>query len=342
MSVASTVAGPMPKGRCVLWSLPMEAYCGCSRWYDLYNNDVMREHQPGYLQLLESGELEKRVKIAQQHLVDCGVCPWVCGVNRLEGELGICQTGALAQVCSFGPHHSEERPISGQRGSGTIFFARCNLRCVYCQNADISQASAGHEVSPHALGQMMLDLQGRGCHNINLVSPSHIIPQILAGVLYAAGQGLDIPLVYNTGGYDSLEILALLDGVVDIYMPDMKYGDEAAGRKYSLVRDYPEVNQKAVLAMQGQVGDLQMDAQGIATRGLLVRHLVLPNGVASSERTLEFLAEKVSKNVYLNIMAQYHPAYQAGRHPELNQHITSQEVHQVRKLAQKLGLTRLD
>ena len=302
----------------------------------------MSKKRVRYLDLLNSGELENRIAAARQHLQNCDVCPLECGVNRLAEELGVCQTGAFAQVCSYGPHHGEEHPLSGSCGSGTIFFARCNLHCVYCQNADISQFSAGREVDDRELGEIMLDLQSRGCHNINFVSPSHIIPQIMRGVLYAAREDLKIPLIYNTGGYDSTEMLALLDGVVDIYMPDMKYGDEAAGRKYSRVPDYPQINQQAVLAMQRQVGDLQINEVGIATRGLLVRHLVLPNDIASSENVLRFLAEKVSKNVYLNIMAQYHPTYQAGRYPELDRRMTSQEVVQVRKLAQNMGLTRLD
>ncbi len=302
----------------------------------------MAREQANYLNLLTKGELEDRVEVARQHLQNCDVCPWKCGVNRLAGELGVCQTGEFAQVCSFGPHHGEERPLSGRRGSGTIFFARCNLRCVYCQNADISQVSAGQAVNARQLGEIMLDLQRRGCHNINFVSPSHILPQILAGVLFAARQGLRIPLVYNTGGYDSIEMLALLEGVVNIYMPDMKYGDEAAGRKYSLVQDYPQVNQQAVLAMQRQVGDLQINEAGIATRGLLVRHLVLPDEIANSEAVLMFLAQKVSKKVYLNIMAQYHPAYQAGRYPELDRTLRPEEYQRVVKMARNLGLTRLD
>jgi putative pyruvate formate lyase activating enzyme len=302
----------------------------------------MTRERARYLDLLNSGELEKRVEAARQHLLNCDVCPLACGVNRLAGELGVCQTGEFAQVCSYGPHHGEERLISGRRGSGTIFFARCNLRCVYCQNADISQASVGRPLDAKELAAIMLDLQKRGCHNINLVSPSHIIPQILAGVLAAAQQGLRIPLVYNTGGYDSIAMLELLDGVVDIYMPDMKYGDEEAGRKYSLVPDYPAVNQQAVLAMHQQVGDLQLNAEGIATRGLLVRHLVLPNDIASSEKVLKFLAKKVSKEVYLNIMAQYHPAYRAGQYPELNQPLHAEDYLRVVQLAHELGLRGLD
>lgn len=296
---------------------------------------------PGYLQLLEKGELEDRVRKARQHLEACDVCPLRCGVNRIAGELGICRTGASAWVSSYFPHHGEENPISGRRGSGTIFFARCNLRCVYCQNADISQTSSGKQVDSHDLAEMMLALQTRGCHNINFVSPSHVVPQILEGVLLAVQNGLHLPLVYNTGGYDSLEMLKLLDGVVDIYMPDMKYGDETFARKYSRIKDYPKVNQEAVAEMHRQVGDLVLDDNGIALRGLLVRHLVLPNDLAGSETLLKFIAERISKDTFVNIMAQYHPAYQAYDYPELSRRISHQEYRHVINLAKIYGITRL-
>lgn len=298
--------------------------------------------EPSYLKLIRKGTFEGRVRLAYHHLQACDVCPLKCGVDRLSGELGVCKRGKLAQVSSYGPHPGEERPISGRRGSGTIFFSRCNLRCVYCQNADISQMGTGREVDADTLGSIMLELQRMGCHNINLVSPSHVVPQILAAVKFAGENGLHIPLVYNTGGYDSLEILQLLDGVVDIYMPDMKYGDEAKARKYSLVSDYPEINQKAVLEMHRQVGDLEMDQNGIALRGLLIRHLVLPNKLADSEEVLRFIAEKISKNTYVNIMDQYHPAYRAREFAELNRRITPDEYQQVVAMAIKFGLTQLD
>ena len=229
-----------------------------------YNLNMSSIKKPAYLMLLEQDKLEKRVHLAVEHLENCDVCPLECGVNRLEGETGICKTGKLAQISNYFAHHGEEHPISGRHGSGTIFFSRCNLRCVYCQNADISQISFGQAITAETLATMMMALQARGCHNINFVSPSHVVPQILAGVHLAAQMGLIIPLVYNTGGYDSLEMLSLLDGVFDIYMPDMKYGDEAAAWKYSRVKDYPEVNQRAVLEMQRQVGDLKLDDRGIA------------------------------------------------------------------------------
>lgn len=302
----------------------------------------MTEMHASYLSLLASGELAKRIHTAYARLESCDICPLGCGVDRTRGELGVCRTGKLALVSSYGPHPGEERPLSGWRGSGTIFFARCNLCCVYCQNADISQLSSGQEVSPAELAEVMLELQARGCHNINLVSPSHVVPQILAAVELASQRGLTLPIVYNTGGYDALETLALLDGVVDIYMPDMKYGDADLALKYSKVSYYPQVNQGAVLEMQRQVGDLQINQDGVADRGLLVRHLVLPNGLAGSALVFEFLAEKVSKNVYINIMAQYHPAFKAREYPELNRRLRVEEYQAAIDLAKGLGLTRLD
>ncbi len=302
----------------------------------------MAEQKPGYLKLLPNGRLKQRVAEAKRHLESCDVCPLQCGVDRLKGELGICKTGEFAQVSSLGLHHGEESPISGWRGSGTIFFSRCNLRCVFCQNADISQIGFGHEVHPKDLAEIMLNLQKRGCHNINLVSPTHVVPQILEAVAIAAQKGLTLPLVYNTGGYDSLEMLSLLDGVVDIYMPDMKYGDEETARKYSQVKDYPHINQAAVLEMQRQVGDLQLDENDIAIRGLLVRHLVLPENLSGSEKILRFLAEQISQNVYLNIMEQYWPAHRTVDFPVLNRRITPGEYQHVIALAQKFGLQRLD
>jgi len=298
--------------------------------------------QAGYLPLYDSGELNRRVLTAFQHLTSCDVCPLHCGVDRTAGELGVCQTGLKAQVSSYGPHPGEEHPISGSRGSGTIFFSRCNLHCIYCQNADISQLSFGREYDAVGLAEIMLRLQDMGCQNINLVSPSHVVPQVLAAVKEAASQGLWLPLVYNSGGYDSMEMLALLEGVVDIYMPDMKYGDAQIALRYSRVPNYPEINKQAVLEMFRQVGDLQVDANGIARSGLLVRHLVLPNNKANSEIILRFLAEKISKRVYLNLMAQYHPAYLAGTEPGLARRITRQEYQQVISLAIAAGLTNID
>jgi len=298
--------------------------------------------EPAYLRLLAQGQAKQRIELAYAHLQSCDVCPLRCGVSRLEGEVGVCKTGAKAQVSSYGAHLGEEQPLRGWAGSGTIFFARCILRCVCCQNFEISQVGRGREVEAEELAEIMLRLQAAGCHNINLVSPTHVVPQIIAAVMSAAQAGLRLPLVYNSGGYDSLEMLTLLDGIVDIYMPDMKYGDDEAARRYSKVPRYVEINRAAVREMQRQVGDLQVDEQGIAKRGLLVRHLVLPNQLASSEKVLQFLANEISKNVYLNLMDQYYPAYQAASYPELNRPITWQEYQEVVETAQRLGLTRLD
>jgi len=298
--------------------------------------------QPGFLQLLQTGELRKRATKAYEHLSNCDVCALACGIDRRNGELGTCKTGERAKISSYGPHLGEENPLRGHRGSGTIFFTRCNLRCQYCQNHDISQTDSGYEIEPEELAVIMLELQDRGCHNINFVSPSHVVPQILAGVLIAAQAGLMIPLVFNSGGYDSMTMLALLDGVIDIYMPDMKYGDPEIGRLYSKIPDYPQVNQMVVKEMHRQVGDLILDERGIANRGLLIRHLVLPENLAGTDRVIRFLAQEISTNTYLNLMDQYRPAYHAGNYPELNRTITREEYSQAVQLAQESGLTNLD
>ncbi|MCP4139815.1 MAG: radical SAM protein [Chloroflexi bacterium] len=301
----------------------------------------MKNFQPVYLGLLENGALEKRVKLAFEHLENCDLCARICHVNRREGIQGAaCRTGEKALLHSFAPHHGEEAPLRGWRGSGTIFFSWCNLSCTYCQNWEISHKGVGHEVEPEELAEMMLNLQKRGCHNINFVSPSHVVAQILAAVLIAARKGLRLPLVYNTGGYDSMEALTLLDGVVDIYMPDMKYGDSQVAREYSRVHNYWEINQVAIREMHRQVGDLVVDEKGVAKQGLLVRHLVLPNNLANSEKVIAFLAEDISKNTYLNLMAQYHPAYKAYKSPILNQRITEKEYQDAIMLTKEHGLRR--
>ncbi len=296
---------------------------------------------PTYLNL-SIVELQERVSLAYARLEHCDLCARKCAVNRLAGELGVCKTGLQARVSSYGPHHGEEDPLRGWKGSGTIFFSRCNLRCQFCQNYDISQADAGMQVTGQQLATMMLELQAIGCHNVNLVSPSHVVPQILAALPLAVQEGLCLPLVYNTGGYDSLETLQLLDGIVDIYMPDMKYANGGYAKKYSRVQDYPQVNRAAVQEMHRQVGDLQLDKNGLATRGLLVRHLVLPNHLAGTRQIVRFLAGEISKNTYLNLMAQYRPAYNASRYPELNRRITQREYDEAVQMAQEVGLTNLD
>ncbi|MBM3188768.1 MAG: radical SAM protein [Chloroflexi bacterium] len=303
----------------------------------------MPAHEAAYLELLRSGELARRVREAYRRLEACDICPRRCGVNRRESAKGaVCRTGERAVVCSYHAHFGEEAPLVGLHGSGTIFFAWCNLLCQFCQNYEISQLGEGREVEPEELASMMLHLQDNGCHNINLVSPTHVVPQILASLLIAAEAGLRLPLVYNTGGYDSLETLRLLDGVVDIYMPDMKYAEATVAEQYSKVRNYPEVNRAAVLEMHRQVGDLVLDERGITQRGLLVRHLVLPQGLAGTQEVTRFLAEQVSKDTYLNIMDQYRPCYRAHEMPPLDRPITRAEYLEALGHAAEAGLARLD
>jgi len=302
----------------------------------------MSAFTPAYLKLLKNGELRERVTQAYERLSNCDICAWECGIDRRAGELGICKSGELTRVSSYGPHMGEEDPLRGLRGSGTIFFSRCNLRCQYCQNHDISQNDSGELVEPERLAAMMLELQSQGCHNINFVSPSHVVPQILAGLFIAAEASLHLPLVYNTGGYDSLTTLHLLDGVIDIYMPDLKYSDAKIARRYSKIPHYPQVNRNAIREMQRQVGDLQIDAQGLAKRGLLVRHLVLPNELAGTKEIVRFLAQEISPNTYLNLMDQYRPAYNARKFPELMRSITNQEYQSALRMAHNAGLRRLD
>jgi putative pyruvate formate lyase activating enzyme len=295
-----------------------------------------------YLNLFVSGELEDKAIKAHQRLANCDTCAWECRVDRLAGKHGVCRTGERAHISSYGPHLGEEDPLRGWRGSGTIFFSHCNMRCQYCQNHDISQTESGNPVDASQMAEIMLDLQSMGCHNINLVSPSHVVPQILAAVLIAAKAGLRLPLVYNTGGYDSLQTLRLLEGVIDIYMPDMKYASERIARTYSKTPNYPQTNQAAVLEMHRQVGDLQVNPDGIATRGLLVRHLVLPNNLAGTSEIVSFLAEKISTNTYLNMMSQYRPAFNARRFPKLSRPVKADEYRSAVQMAVAAGLQRLD
>ncbi|GAH68826.1 unnamed protein product, partial [marine sediment metagenome] len=258
--------------------------------------------------------------------------------NRLAGEGGKCHITSQVMVSSYGAHFGEETPLVGRYGSGTIFFTYCNLRCVFCQNYTISQLGEGSAVDREELAGMMLSLQAKGCHNINLVSPTHVVPYILETVEIAVSRGLHLPLVYNSGGYDSVETLELLDGVVDIYMPDMKYSDEKTAEQLSGIKDYPRVNKAAVKEMHRQVGDLEIDNEGVAQRGLLVRHLVLPNRLAGSQEVVCFLAQEVSINTYLNIMAQYYPCHKAMDMPLLSRPLLEQEFYEATDLAHQQGL----
>lgn len=295
-----------------------------------------------YLELYRNGKLRDRVDAAKSLLESCHACPRNCGAKRLNGEVGRCRTSSKAMVSSYGPHFGEEAPLVGRHGSGTIFFTNCNLRCLFCQNYSISQLGEGEKVSTEELACMMLSLQSHGCHNINLVSPTHVVPQILESLETAVESGLHLPLVYNTGGYDSLETLRILDGIVDIYMPDMKYNDEKVAEEFSGIENYPEINKMAVKEMHRQVGDLEIDEYGIAQRGLLVRHLVLPQGLAGTKQVVNFLAKEISPNTYVNIMAQYYPCYKAYQIPALSRRITEGEAQQAIELAWQAGLNRLD
>ncbi|TVR95572.1 MAG: radical SAM protein [Rhodospirillales bacterium] len=304
---------------------------------------MIEDRSPRYLSLHAAGGLVERARAAVARMSNCDLCARYCRVDRLASVAGAaCRTGRRAVVASAGAHFGEERPITGSRGSGTVFFAWCNLRCIYCQNWEISWQGEGREVSAEELADIMLSLQRQGCHNVNLVSPSHVVAQILEALAIAADRGLRIPLVYNTGGFDSPEALALLDGVIDIYMPDIKYADPDVARKHSKVHDYVRLNRAAVVEMHRQVGDLVLDSQGIAVQGLLVRHLVLPNGLAGTTETLQFLAEHVSRETYLNIMDQYRPGYRAAAHAELARRPTRAELTAAFEAADRLGLRRLD
>jgi putative pyruvate formate lyase activating enzyme len=270
------------------------------------------------------------------------LCPRHCGVNRLAGEGGKCHITRQAVISSYGPHFGEESPLVGRHGSGTIFFTYCNLRCVFCQNYTISQLGEGWAVDKEELAKMMLSLQAKGCHNVNLVSPTHVVPYILEALELAVGMGLYLPLVYNSGGYDSVETLELLDGIIDIYMPDMKYSDEQNAERLSGIKGYPEANRAAVKEMHRQVGDLQINDHGVATRGLLVRHLVLPRGLAGTAGVCRFLSREISKNTYLNVMSQYRPCFKASGIPQLARSISREEFAEAVEIARNCGLNRLD
>ncbi len=297
--------------------------------------------EPRYVTLAAGGELRRRAEAALDLLSPCRVCPQNCRVDRLGGEVGACRIGRQAVVASYGPHFGEESPLVGSRGSGTVFFGGCNLRCLFCQNADISQSCEGTRVSPARLAEMMLDVQRQGCHNVNLVTPTHVVPQILEALVIAVAEGLRLPLVYNCGGYESLEVLRLLDGVVDIYMPDAKYDDAEVGERLSGVSDYPTVNRATLREMHRQVGDLVLDQWGVAIRGLLVRHLVLPRNLAGTAGIMAFLGE-LSAGTYVNVMAQYRPCYRAQEVAALARRLTPEEYAAALYAVREAGLSRLD
>jgi putative pyruvate formate lyase activating enzyme len=295
---------------------------------------------PIYLEKLSVPELIERSKRLNELLESCAICPNQCGIDRRFDNSGLCNSTDKVIISSVSPHYGEEPPLVGRFGSGTIFFTNCNLSCEFCQNYDISHSGAGREISLDELSDSMLALQIRGCHNINLVTPTHFTPQIVSALIIAINKGLEIPIVYNCGGYESVETLKLLDGIIDIYMPDIKYSINENALKYSGVGDYWEVVQSAVREMHRQVGDLKINRSGLAQRGLLIRHLVLPNQLAGSKKVIDFIAKEISKDSYLNIMDQYRPTYRAYHYEELNRRITNTEYNEIVHYAMKIGLWR--
>jgi putative pyruvate formate lyase activating enzyme len=297
---------------------------------------------PAYLQLHARGELAARAAAARELLACCTLCPRHCKVNRLAEEHGVCRTGSQAEVASFNPHFGEESVLVGHGGSGTIFLSHCNLGCVFCQNYEISHLGGGVATSAGQLAAMMVSLQKQGCHNINLVTPSHVVPQLLEALVVAADKGLHIPIVYNTSGYDEVETLRLLDGVVDIYMPDFKFWNKASAARYCQAADYPEKARLAIGEMHRQVGDLAVDDQGLAQRGLLVRHLVMPEGLDESREIFRFLAREISADTYVNVMEQYRPCGQAFKYPPIDRPLDHSDYLEAVRLAKAAGLHRLD
>ena len=323
----------LPLGGSLL--LPATSTCAAPPTRDLW--------RPAYQRLEEEGRFAARVEQAYAILDRCELCPRRCGVNRTKGERGFCRAPAQAVVFSAQPHFGEEEPLVGSHGSGTIFFSNCNLRCIFCQNWPISHEGRGRSVSDEELADLMLGLQRIGCHNINLVTPTHVMPNILGATRIAYRKGLRIPLVYNTSGYERLKILKILDGIVDIHMPDLKYMDPKMSAKYSAgAADYPGVTQQAILEMHRQVGVLAVNTQGVALRGVIIRHLVMPNRVAGTRQFVKWVAEHLPKTTYLNIMAQYRVEYKAYEYPEIARGITSEEFVEAMDWAEKAGLTNLD
>ncbi|MFC1555985.1 radical SAM protein [candidate division KSB1 bacterium] len=297
-------------------------------------------NKPAYLELHNTGELAKRASVLQESLKPCNICPHICSVDRTAGELGICGAPGQLYVSSIFPHFGEEAPLVGIHGSGTVFLTYCNLRCVFCQNNDISHGGVGRIYEVQDLALDMLKLQKIGCHNINFVTPTHYVPQIIDAVAIAADNGLCVPLVYNTSAYDSVETLKLLDGIVDIYMPDMKFADNETGSRYTQADNYADIMFKAVMEMHNQVGDLYINSDGIAVRGLLIRHLVMPNDVSSSERIFKFISDEISIESYVNVMDQYRPCYNAGEFSGINRRVSFNELSNAKKAAKKAGLYR--
>ncbi|MDG6224342.1 MAG: radical SAM protein [Candidatus Thermoplasmatota archaeon] len=296
---------------------------------------------PDYLSMTND-EFEDRIGASIDILRACKACPRRCGVDRIDGMTGYCRIGRDPVIASYGPHYGEEAPISGWKGSGTIFYSGCNLKCAFCQNYNISQDISGTPFGPQDHSRIMISLQDMGCHNINLVSPTHVMPQVLEAIYHAARNGLRVPIVYNSGGYDPIEALRLLEGIVDIYMPDMKYSSAEQASRLSDASDYPDVNRRAMLEMHRQVGDMMIDGMGLATRGLLVRHLILPEDASGTQDTMRFLADSISIDTYVNIMDQYRPSFMASFIEGMDRRITNDEYERALRWAKEAGLHRFD
>jgi putative pyruvate formate lyase activating enzyme len=321
----------------------------CSPPKERYAPSVLQSHpqvedsKPSYLELERQGKLQQIEKGLWEIFEECHCCARQCGVNRIRGETGFCSSTARLKVASYHPHFGEERPLVGRRGSGTIFFSNCNLLCCFCQNWEINHRGDGQHISHRDLAEMMLNLQELGCHNINLVTPTHVVPHIVKALRIAIRQGLRIPLVYNTGSYDNIEVIRKLEGIVDIYLPDFKYQDGQLASKYSSgASDYPEVAAEVVHEMNRQVGRLAVDGSGIARRGLIIRHLVMPHNIAGTDRFVRWVAQELSTDTYVNIMAQYRPEHEAFDYPKISRRLSNEEWQQALRWAREAGLTNLD
>jgi putative pyruvate formate lyase activating enzyme len=312
------------------------------KWFLCYREDFI----PAYLKSYDKGILERKVDKALKILENCEVCPRRCNVNRVKNKLGICRIGRYAKVSSFFPHFGEEDCLRGWNGSGTIFFSFCNLKCVFCQNFEVSWIGEGIEVGPKEIAKMMIILQEKGCHNINLVTPEHVVPQILEAIPFAIEMGLNLPIVYNTSSYDSIESLKLMEGIVDIYMPDFKFFTPKLAKFYLTAEDYPKVAMVAIKEMHSQVGELKFDENGLALRGVLLRHLVMPGFLNETKRIMKWVANEISKDTYVNLMDQYYPAGMVLKQPEkykkIARRITREEFNKAVEIARKFGLHRFD
>jgi len=293
---------------------------------------------PVYLKANKSGRLKLVSDQLFNRLESCNICPRNCKVNRLKGKIGFCKSGRLPKVYSFMCHHGEEPPVSGTKGSGTIFFSHCNMGCVYCQNYEFSQLAKGRECEFNKLAQIILSLQESGCHNINLVTPTHVLPQILKALEIAIMQGLKIPLVYNTSGYELAESIKLLDGIVDIYLADMRYADSAVSERFSSAADYAQCNQDAIKEMHRQVGTAEFDKEGLIRRGLIIRHLVLPNQLSGTRKVMQFIAENISEDTYISLMSQYLPYYKASAYPEISRRLDNDEYEEAKGILEQYNL----